>query len=383
MSEQPDSQDQVLGALDVESDLADRLPAGHASQVRFDALLEAAREQPLGARVHEADLAGVVHDHDRLGEIFHQRSEVGGSFRRRLRRLVVSAFFGVHIGSAKEDHGLRRCLFRTMRIARCQSRAQESVAPVAEESACAASALNRHNSCYAGRLRNSRRDALASEARYERQFLKFRGNPWKKVGMLGNYIVWTGSARERMHPGTSAAETCTLCPSEAESASPRKRERGDEAAFHELVDRYANEMYRLAVSLVGNATDAEDVVQETFSGAFQAMPDFEGRSSVRTWLSRILVKQAAKWRRRRKVRRTVVLDATAPGPSPEPGLRIDVLGTLETLSPEHREVIALREFQGMSYEEIAEVLGVPRGTVESRLFRARQELRDRLKAYLP
>ncbi len=174
-----------------------------------------------------------------------------------------------------------------------------------------------------------------------------------------------------------------MCPSETESASPRKRRRDDEAAFHELVDRYANEMFRLAVSLVGNAADAEDVLQETFAGAFQAMPDFEGRSSVRTWLSRILVKQAAKWCRRRDVRRTVALDAAAPGPSPEQSLRIDVLGSLETLSPEHREVIALREFQGMSYEEIAEVLGVPRGTVESRLFRARQELRDRLKAYLP
>ena len=174
-----------------------------------------------------------------------------------------------------------------------------------------------------------------------------------------------------------------MCPTEAESASPHPRERGDKAAFHELVERYANEMYRLAFSLVGNATDAEDVVQETFSGAFQAMPNFDGRSSVRTWLSRILVKQAAKWRRRRKVRRTVVLDATAPGPSPEQGLRIDVLATLETLSPEHREIIALREYQGMSYEEMAAVLGVPCGTVESRLFRARQELRDRLKAYLP
>jgi RNA polymerase sigma-70 factor (ECF subfamily) len=174
-----------------------------------------------------------------------------------------------------------------------------------------------------------------------------------------------------------------LCPTDAESAPPHERERGDEAEFHELVDRYADELYRLAASLVGNTADAEDVVQETFSGAFQAMPNFDGRSSVRTWLSRILVKQAAKWRRRRKVRRTVMLDAAAPGPNPEQGLRIDVLGALETLSPEHREVVALREFQGMSYEEMAEVLGVPRGTVESRLFRARQELRDRLKAYLP
>ncbi len=174
-----------------------------------------------------------------------------------------------------------------------------------------------------------------------------------------------------------------MCPNETESASPCRWGRVDEAAFHELVDRYANEMFRLAVSLVGNAADAEDVVQETFAGAFQALPDFEGRSSLRTWLSRILVKQAAKWRRRRKVRRTVALDAAAPGPNPEQGLRIDVLGTLETLSPEHREVIALREFQGLSYEEMAQVIGVPRGTVESRLFRARQELRARLRAYLP
>ena len=174
---------------------------------------------------------------------------------------------------------------------------------------------------------------------------------------------------------------CILCPSETESAFPHKRKRDDQAAFHELVDRYANEMYRLAVSLVGNAADAEDVVQETFAGAYQAMPDFEGRSSVRTWLSRILVKQAAKWRRRREVRRTVALDRCA-GAKPELGLRIDVLGTLETLSPEHREVIALREFQGMSYEEMAEVLDVPRGTVESRLFRARRSERT-LKAYLP
>jgi RNA polymerase sigma-70 factor (ECF subfamily) len=60
---------------------------------------------------------------------------------------------------------------------------------------------------------------------------------------------------------------------------------------------------------------------------------------------------------------------------------MDVLAGLDSLSPDHREVIVLRELQGMSYEEIADVLGVPRGTVESRLFRARQVLRERLKDY--
>ena len=74
------------------------------------------------------------------------------------------------------------------------------------------------------------------------------------------------------------------------------------------------------------------------------------------------------------------------GPAAAPAaldINLDVLEMLETLSPEHRQVMVLREMQGMSYDEIAQVLGVPRGTVESRLFRARQELKVRLKAYLP
>ena len=64
-------------------------------------------------------------------------------------------------------------------------------------------------------------------------------------------------------------------------------------------------------------------------------------------------------------------------------IRMDVLAVLEALSPEHRKVVVLREMQGMSYGEIADALGVPMGTVESRLWRARQELKERLKGYLP
>lgn len=71
----------------------------------------------------------------------------------------------------------------------------------------------------------------------------------------------------------------------------------------------------------------------------------------------------------------------AAGPSAEAGL--DVRAAIGQLSPEHREVLVLREFERMSYEEIAEALDVPRGTVESRLHRARSELREKLKAYLP
>lgn len=171
--------------------------------------------------------------------------------------------------------------------------------------------------------------------------------------------------------------------------------RGDEAAASEIVGRYAPALYGLAVSMVGNAADAEDVLQETFAGAFRGLGGFEGRASLKTWLTRILVRQAARCHRRRGSRKTVPLDelsepakAVLAGsrPSPSAGeldLRMDVAAVLDTLSPDHREVIVLRELQGLSYEEIAEALGVPRGTVESRLFRARRHLAERLRDYLP
>lgn len=164
----------------------------------------------------------------------------------------------------------------------------------------------------------------------------------------------------------------------------RRAAGGDSKAFHALVDRHAQRLFRLAVSLVGNATDAEDVLQETFIGAFRGLGDFEERSSVKTWLTRILITQAAKWRRDRRRRTSVPVDeslAATPGAGTDVGL--DLQATLRQLSPEHREILVLREFERMTYEEIAQALEIPQGTVESRLYRARAELREKLKAYLP
>ncbi len=164
---------------------------------------------------------------------------------------------------------------------------------------------------------------------------------------------------------------------------------GDDDAFHELVDAHAVRLYRLAFSLVGNAADAEDVVQETLVGAFRSMGRFESRSTVKTWLTRILLRQAARHHRRRGRRPERPLEAArgtagSRGPAPpEAARRLDVQAALERLSPLHREVVVLREFGGMSYAEMAEALDVPRGTVESRLHRARRELRELLRDYLP
>jgi RNA polymerase sigma-70 factor, ECF subfamily len=189
--------------------------------------------------------------------------------------------------------------------------------------------------------------------------------------------------------------TTTEKPSVAESSSPevsdvdllRQAAAGDGRAFHQLVDRHGDRLFRLSVSLIGNSSDAEDVVQETFAGAFKGLRQFEGRASVKTWLTRILFTQAAKWRRDRRRRRDTrpiepdEAQASVPGQTAGVEARIDLHAALARLSDEHREVLMLREFEGMAYEEMAEVLGVPRGTVESRLHRARGELREKLKSY--
>lgn len=175
----------------------------------------------------------------------------------------------------------------------------------------------------------------------------------------------------------------------------RSAGRGDSAAFHTLVDRYAPELFRLAQSLSNTRADAEDIVQETLFGAYRALNQFDGRASVKTWLKRILVRQAAKaWHKSRGSRRSVPIENLELQEQSSPAARngtssavahtdrrIDVAAVLRTLPAEFRQVLVLREFEQMSYAEIAETLGVPQGTVESRLHRARAELRSRLGGY--
>jgi len=161
---------------------------------------------------------------------------------------------------------------------------------------------------------------------------------------------------------------------------------GNHRAFHLLVDRHGQRLYRLAVSLIGNPVDAEDVLQETFVGAFKALAKFEARSSVKTWLTRILLLQAAKWRRDRLGKQAGAIELADDVPEGGDGHAqvdrgVDIQAALQKLGEEHRQVLLLREMQQMSYQEIAEVLDVPRGTVESRLHRARADLREKLKAY--
>ena len=168
--------------------------------------------------------------------------------------------------------------------------------------------------------------------------------------------------------------------------------RGDQAAFRTLLDRHARYLFGVAHAMTGNDADAEDAVQETLLGALGSSTRFRGESSVRTWLVRILVNKVRMWRRSGQRRSSdVSLDgspvelASASGSSSRGAsaadAKLDLTQMLAQLSVEHRQVIILRELQGMSYEEMARALEVPRGTVESRLHRAREELRKRFAGY--
>ena len=162
-----------------------------------------------------------------------------------------------------------------------------------------------------------------------------------------------------------------------------RRGRSDPAAFRALVDAHAQYLYGVAHALTRNNADAEDLVQETLLGAIRGT--FRGESSVRTWLVRILVNRAAMLRRTRKRKPAQELSGDVAGSATPQAAgvdaKLDLTAMLAELSEDHREVLILRELEGLSYEEIAEVLGVPRGTVESRLHRARQELRRKFHGY--
>jgi RNA polymerase sigma-70 factor (ECF subfamily) len=164
----------------------------------------------------------------------------------------------------------------------------------------------------------------------------------------------------------------------------RQVAQGDQAAFRALVDRHARYLHGVAFALVNNAADAEDIVQETFIAVLKG--NFRGESAVRTWMVQILVRRAGMLRRSRGRKGPhVSIDGSAPATrsgASDSEAKLDLTTMLEALSPEHRAVIVLRELERMSYEEMATALDVPRGTVESRLHRAREELRKRFKGYL-
>jgi RNA polymerase sigma-70 factor (ECF subfamily) len=179
-------------------------------------------------------------------------------------------------------------------------------------------------------------------------------------------------------------------PEAADSCLIERTLAGEPAAFGELVVRYQDRLFNSLVRLLGSAEDARDAVQEAFVQAFVKLDSFRGSSAFYTWLYRIAFNQAMSHARRQRPTRSLDEEQSERGrepvdgqPAPDARLQLgerarQVQRALAELSAEYREVIVLREMDGCKYEQIAEILELPVGTVRSRLFRARLELRDRL-----
>ena len=175
---------------------------------------------------------------------------------------------------------------------------------------------------------------------------------------------------------------------------------GEADAFRTLVDKYGRSVFNLAYRMTGHAADAEDLSQEAFLQAYSRLRDFRVGSRFHPWLYTIALNLCRNHLRRRAVLRWVPLQGPRgderpaeldhPEPSPDPEDRVLERESEErlrkavlALSPKYREVFLLRQSQGLSYEEIAAVTGLPLGTVEVRLFRARKQLLEALGAKPP
>lgn len=169
-----------------------------------------------------------------------------------------------------------------------------------------------------------------------------------------------------------------------------KASRGDRDAFGELIRRYEKQVLALSNRLCGNPDDGADAAQEAFLSAWRNLPGFRGEAKFSTWLYRLTANACVDLLRRQKRWDTHAgpsLDDEEKGvdvadPAPEPHeiaerreLRRELEDALARLSPEHREVLILREIHQLSYEEIGEALALDAGTVKSRIHRARENLR--------
>jgi RNA polymerase sigma-70 factor, ECF subfamily len=169
---------------------------------------------------------------------------------------------------------------------------------------------------------------------------------------------------------------------------------GRSEAFGQLVMCYQDRLYNAIYRILDNAEDAQDVVQDSFVNAYQSLSSFKGESEFYTWLYRIAFNAAITLKRRRKTTLSIH-QAIEGGVSHDPidhsqdigpGASLERLeeetklyAALQRLSLEHRTVLVMNDIDGFKYDEIAETMGIPIGTVRSRIHRARQELRALLE----
>ncbi len=169
----------------------------------------------------------------------------------------------------------------------------------------------------------------------------------------------------------------------------------EKAAFEELVLKYQDRIYNLCRYMLGNTSDAEDAAQDTFLKAYQKLKDFKPEASLYTWLYRIAVNTCLDYKKKPFFEsfftktdegEEFVEEPASDWPSPEKLYESKQVGlalhnSIRKLPPKLRTAIVLKEIEGLSYDEIADILEVSIGTVKSRISRAREELKHRLKKF--
>ncbi len=176
---------------------------------------------------------------------------------------------------------------------------------------------------------------------------------------------------------------------------------GDKNAFRPIVERYQNRIFAMVVGMVRDEAEARDLVQNAFIKAYQSLDTFRLDSSFYTWLYRIAMNLAIDSCRKRRRRKTGSFDEAVAardedgemlelhhtdGPAEalqRKELRQRIFSAMEELTEEQREVLLLREVEGLSYAEISESMGIPEGTVMSRLFYARKKMQGLLRETAP
>lgn len=168
--------------------------------------------------------------------------------------------------------------------------------------------------------------------------------------------------------------------------------KGDSMAFGELMQAHQDKIYTLCYRMTGNAEDAADLTQEVFLSAWRSLSRFQEQSSFGTWVYRMATNASIDFLRREKRRQVLSMtmeedseerQAQVPDERYSPHRLLEqkearqaVVDALAALSPEHRQVLVLREMEGLSYQEIGQLLELEEGTVKSRIARARLALRD-------
>lgn len=169
---------------------------------------------------------------------------------------------------------------------------------------------------------------------------------------------------------------------------------GRQAAFAEIMRRYRQPVFRLARACVGEPDEALDLVQETFVAAHQALPRYDAQRAMKAWLSTIAINKCRDWARKRAVRRFLSFGFAAEDQAdtlPDNAVAIDdsaadrqeldrVTRAISTLPANLKEPLVLRTIEGLSQAETAEVLGISQKAVETRLYRARARLMEKLNA---